>query len=86
MESTRITCYTCRADITTATGPNRYGHYLQLAARNQERNPDLSAERGLELPDPPLERDHHFCNLQCLATWVARLPNPPPRPEAPPCD
>jgi hypothetical protein len=75
MQRKQIICDACGADITTGKD-RRDLHYVELITRMKDRPTGLSPQISLEIVDPPLERDHQFCNLRCLAAWLARIPTP----------
>jgi hypothetical protein len=76
VETRRIICDVCNADITDS--PNWEDYYLELGSRQKVRRRGLTTASVTDpVVDPPLERSYQFCNVQCLATWVSRLPRKP---------
>ena len=63
-------CDGCGIDVTY-TGNNYVGYRLALKVEARPRNPERRVFTMMGVV-PPLERDHYFCNLGCLAHWTDR--------------
>jgi hypothetical protein len=75
MLTQKVTCDHCCADITD-TG-NELGYRLNLSAERLLINCKAMAVTAM-MVYPPINRDHHFCGLNCLREWlnVQKTPRP----------
>lgn len=65
MQKTEVTCDYCNANITTTDKMPAFR--LRLSA---EKLPHTSRAIYAILVHPPIDCDHHFCNLACLSSWL----------------
>ena len=63
----RIICDACEADLAEAGRAPKFR--LTLACEELEHKPGgmIHAVRVY----PPIDREYHFCNLNCLSDWLA---------------
>jgi hypothetical protein len=68
MREEKVTCDGCGHDLTTRS--NSVDYRLVLAS---ESKPGYGAGAYTDMMiSSPLEREHHFCGLDCLDHWRAR--------------
>lgn len=67
MRTETITCDQCEADLTHKR--NSVDYRLVLAAEAKPGAPGVHSYTGA-MKDPPVDRTHHFCGLDCLVLWL----------------
>ena len=67
MKTTEIKCDGCGGDLTS-TG-NMVDYRLALNVESKPLRGNFATAMSIS---PPLERDHHFCGVQCLDHWRDR--------------
>jgi hypothetical protein len=67
METNKIICDNCKADLTT-TG-NSIDYRLALIS---QLIPGWGGAVTDMLISPPIDRSHHFCHMGCLREWIAK--------------
>ena len=65
MKKTTITCDSCEKDLTTTN--HQIDYYFSL---NEESKINVSGFATALHIAPPMGRNHHFCGLGCLKTWI----------------
>lgn len=65
-EVPKTTCDKCEADISTTGYAEEW-----RAVITAERMPSWGGVVYSMAKRPPVKRDHHFCDMTCLAAWVA---------------
>jgi hypothetical protein len=65
----QIICDGCGIGI--AYTRNCVGYRLALKVESRAKHPEVRVFTMMGV-FPPLERDHHFCNLSCLGHWIDR--------------
>ena len=64
-----ITCDSCEKQMIKSTkNPHEFGLVLSC----QDFNINKSGMQYSVLQYPIIKRDHHFCGLDCLKTWIEK--------------
>ena len=67
MKAIRVACDGCEKDLSSTDFHTEFRLVL-----TSESIPHTGMTRSAMIPDYIISRDHHFCSLKCLKTWVER--------------
>lgn len=67
MRQTLLQCDGCQADLLVST--NTINDFLQLT-REQRPKPTFGRGYAGGMFQKLIDRDYHFCDLDCLETWM----------------
>lgn len=67
-ETPKTVCDQCGADLTVTGYAGECRAVITSEAMPSRGGPVFSMEMGR-----PVDRDHHFCDMNCLAVWVATM-------------
>lgn len=70
MKKVKFFCDYCGEELSEASHKNRY----RLALSSEELPRLTDVMYSVEVP-PPLGREYHYCNFECLSNWIIKNEN-----------